>query len=167
MLDELDKKIIAIMQEDFPLVAEPYREIADKLGINEDELLKRLQEYYKSGKIRKMGAVLKHREVGYAANALCAWIVPEERVTEVGTLFSKFAVVTHCYARVTQPDWPYNFYTMLHSHTREQCKSIAEDLASQAGLSEYIMLFSTKEWKKRSMQYFKENILEKKRLTSE
>ena len=127
MLDTLDKKIIAIMQEDFPLVAEPYREIADRLNISEEELLIRLDNYRKSGKIRKIGAVLRHREVGYAANALCAWIVPEERIQEVGEMFAKVAVVTHCYARVTQPGWPYNFYTMLHGNTREQCN----DLASQ------------------------------------
>lgn len=157
MLDELDKSIIAIMQDDFPLVPEPYRAIADKLGISEDELLIRLKEYRQSGKIRKMGAVLRHREVGYAANALCAWIVPAERVQEVGQLFAKEAVVTHCYARVTQPGWPYNFYTMLHANTREHCTVIAEKLAEQAGLQDYIMLFSTKEWKKNSMQYFKNN----------
>jgi DNA-binding Lrp family transcriptional regulator len=157
MLDELDKKIISIMQDDFPIVPEPYREIAAKLEITEGELLQRLKKYKQSGKIRKMGAVLKHREVGYKANALCAWIVPEEKIKVVGQLFSKSAVVTHCYARVTQPEWPYNFYTMLHAATREQCNLIAKELAQQAELSEYIMLFSTKEWKKNSMQYFKEN----------
>ena len=154
MLDELDKKIIGIMQSEFPLVAEPYLEIANKLGISEDELLNRLKKYTQSGKIRKMGAVLRHREVGYAANALCAWIIPEERIEEIGKMFSKIAAVTHCYARVTQPDWPYNFYTMLHAGTREECNGIAEKLAIQAGIKDYIMMFSTKEWKKNSMQYF-------------
>jgi len=156
MLDTLDKEIIGIMQDDFPLVAEPYREIADKLGISEEELLMRLDHYRQSGKIRKIGAVLRHREVGYAANALCAWIVPEDRIQEIGEMFAKVAVVTHCYARVTQPGWPYNFYTMLHGNTREQCNDLANQLAEQSGLTEYIMLFSTKEWKKNSMQYFKE-----------
>lgn len=156
MLDELDKKIISIMQDDFPIVAEPYLEIANQLGISEEELLERLKGYKKSGKIRKMGAVLKHREVGYKANALCAWLVPEEKIQEIGELFSKSTVVTHCYARSTQPGWSYNFYTMLHASTREECKVIAEELANQAGLTEYIMLFSTKEWKKNSMQYFKD-----------
>ena len=157
MLDELDKKIIAIMQDEFPLVAEPYRQIADQIGITEEELLERLRSYRKSGKIRKMGAVLRHREIGYAANALCAWIIPEERIQEVGEIFAKLAVVTHCYARDTQPGWPYNFYTMLHAHNREECNAIAKALSEQIAISEYIMLFSTKEWKKNSMQYFKED----------
>lgn len=156
MLDELDKKIIVIMQEEFPLVPEPYREIADRLGISEDELLERLKGYKNSGKIRKMGAVLRHREVGYAANALCAWVVPEERIIEIGEMLAKDAVVSHCYARVARPGWPYNFYTMLHAHTRSDCKVIAQGIAARTGLQKYVMLFSTKEWKKISMQYFKE-----------
>jgi DNA-binding Lrp family transcriptional regulator len=156
MLDALDKQIIAMMQEDFPLVAEPYREIADKLKVSEAQLLERLQQYQQSGKIRKIGAVLSHRTVGYAANALCAWIVPEERILEVGQLLAKNALVTHCYARKSQIDWPYNFYTMLHAHTREECREIARELAKQAGLTEYTMLFSTREWKKVSMKYFSE-----------
>ncbi len=156
MLDELDKKIIAAMQDEFPIVAEPYREIAEKLGITEDLLLTKLEDFRKTGKIRKMGAVLRHREVGYAANALCAWVVPEDRIEEVGILLSQSPVVTHCYARVPQLDWPYNFYTMIHAHTRKECQQLAKELAQQADLKEYIMLFSTREWKKNSMRYFKE-----------
>ena len=157
MLDELDKKIIAIMQEEFPLVPEPYRDIAERIGISEDELLIRLNKYRQSRKIRKMGAVLRHREVGFSANALCAWILPEERIQEVGEMFAKIAIVTPCYARASQSGWPYNFYIMLHANTREHCKIIARELADQAKLTDYIMLFSTKEWKKASMQYFKKN----------
>jgi DNA-binding Lrp family transcriptional regulator len=156
MLDTLDKKIIAAMQDEFPLSPEPYREIAERLEISEAELLQRLQQYRQSGKIRKMGAVLRHRQVGYTANALCAWLVPDERVSEVGNLMASYQVVTHCYARVAQPDWPYNFYTMVHAHTRDECRLIAAQLASAAGLADYIMLFSTREWKKASMRYFRE-----------
>lgn len=156
MLDAIDKKIIAIMQDDFPIVARPYQQIADTVGISEEELLERLSRYRKLGKIRKMGAVLKHREVGYAANALCAWIVPEDRIQQVGAAMSRQTAVTHCYSRIAPPDWPYNFYTMLHAHTREECKKIVEELAQETNLHEYVMLFSTKEWKKASMRYFGE-----------
>ncbi|WP_425060536.1 hypothetical protein SCACP_12630 [Sporomusa carbonis] len=156
MLDNLDKKIIAVMQDDFPLVAEPYQELAARIGISEDELLTKLNNYQKAGKLRKMGAVLKHREIGYAANALCAWIVPETRLDEVGRLMSGCKAVTHCYARIPQPEWPYNFYTMLHAHTRDECKALALKLAQMAGLDSYTLLFSTREWKKTSMNYFPE-----------
>lgn len=156
MLDELDKRIIAIMQDDFPIIAEPYREIAEKIGIDEAELLRRLNSYRQSGQMRKLGAVLRHREVGYAANALCAWVVSDERLDEVGKKISRHPAVTHCYARISQPGWPYNFYTMVHAHTRGECKALAKELALEAGLEKYIMLFSTREWKKTSMHYFRE-----------
>lgn len=156
MLDALDKKIIAVMQDDFPLVAEPYKEIAQRVGISEKELLERLNAYRRTGKIRKMGAVLKHREVGFAANALCAWIVPEDRIDEVGKIFMDHPAITHCYSRVSQPEWPYNFYIMLHAHTREECRKMVEKLAEATGLSRYTMLFSTREYKKASMRYFVE-----------
>ncbi|MDD4601857.1 hypothetical protein SDC9_09079 [bioreactor metagenome] len=156
MLDALDKKIIAAMQDEFPLVAEPYKEIAERIGISETELLKRLNDYWRTGKIRKMGAVLKHRQVGFAANALCAWIVPEERMDEIGQIMMKHPAITHCYSRVPQPEMPYNFYIMLHAHTRVECRKLAEELASATGLSQYTMLFSTREYKKASMRYFVE-----------
>ncbi|WP_371371621.1 AsnC family transcriptional regulator [Sporomusa aerivorans] len=158
MLDCLDKKIIAVLQGDFPLVAEPYAVLAARIGISEQELLDRLNKYRQSGQLRKMGAVLKHREVGYAANALCAWIVPESRLPEAGRLMSGFRAVTHCYARIPQANWPYNFYTMLHAHTREECRALAAELAQTAGLDRYILLFSTREWKKTSMSYFPEYV---------
>jgi len=154
MLDELDKRIIAAMQDEFPLVAEPYKEIAARIGISEKELLERLSSYRQSGKIRKMGAVLKHREVGFSANALCAWVVPPERLEEVGQIMMRHPAITHCYSRIPQPEWPYNFYIMLHGHSREECRSMATELAQATGVCQYTMLFSTKEWKKTSMSYF-------------
>lgn len=156
MLDELDKKIICALQDEFPLVARPYQAIAEKLGITEAELMKRMEGYLQSGKIRKMGAVLRHREVGYAANALCAWVIPDERTDEIGAFMAGKPEITDCYLRNKQTGWRYNFYTMLHGHTRQQCQKIVTDLAREIGVNDYIMLFSTKEWKKTSMRYFRE-----------
>lgn len=156
MLDKLDKKIIAAMQDDLPLVAEPYKEVAGRLGISETELLRRLAGYKAAGEMRRMGAVLRHREVGYAANALCAWVVTPARLDEVAALAAARPEVTHCYARVPRAGWPYNFYIMLHGHTREECRRLAAELAAALGLDEYVMLFSTREWKKTSMRYFAE-----------
>jgi DNA-binding Lrp family transcriptional regulator len=156
MLDDLDKRIIAAMQDDMPLVAEPYKQMAARVGISESELLSRLAAYKASGEMRRMGAVLRHREIGYAANALCAWQVAPERLEEVATTVTASAAVTHCYARVPRPGWPYNFYIMLHGHTREECGRLASELASAAGLGKHVMLYSTREWKKTSMRYFGE-----------
>ncbi len=154
VLDALDKKIICMMQDDFPLVENPYQVIANEIGIEEAALLRRLRSYQETCKIRKMGAVLRHREVGYQSNALCLWIVPKERLDEIGTFMAHHPEISHCYDRVVVPDWQYNLYTMIHAHSKEECREIAASLSKKTGLEEYIMLFSVKEWKKTSMRYF-------------
>ena len=106
--------------------------------------------------IRKMGAVLRHREVGFSANVLCAWAVPPERLDEVAKAMATSVSVSHCYDRNVAPGWPYNLYTMIHAHSRAECEQIAECLGKENHVSGRVMLYSKKEWKKTSMQYFQE-----------
>ena len=155
-LDATDKAIIRVMQGDFPLVAEPYKEIAAKVGIQETELLRRLRLLKMNGQIRKMGAVLQHRAAGFKANALCAWEVPKERMEEIAQRMAKHPAVSHCYDRNVAPGWPYNIYTMIHGHSRAECEEIAAALANACGVSNRVMLYSVHEWKKTSMRYFLE-----------
>ena len=82
-VSELDKKIIRALQGEFPLVAEPYKELAAGIGISEDLFLQRVRAMEEDKKIRKMGAVLRHREVGFKANVLAAWVVPQEKLDEL------------------------------------------------------------------------------------
>lgn len=155
-MDTLDKKIIRVMQNDFPLVANPYEELAKRIGITESELLQRLTKYKENGQIRKMGAVLAHYTAGFSANVLCAWVVPVEKMDEIGRAMAANVAVSHCYDRTTTPDWPYNVYTMIHATTKEECDDIAQTLAQENGLNERVMLYSVKEWKKTSMRYFED-----------
>ena len=114
----------------------------------------RLRLMKEDGALRKMGAVLRHREVGFRANALGVWVVPEERMDQVAEIMCSHMAVTHCYDRNVMPDWPYNFYTMIHGTSREDCQQIAQDLAKETGISQYELLYTGREWKKTSMKYF-------------
>ena len=96
VITELDKKIVRALQGEFPLVAEPYKELADQIGIPEEVFLARVQAMEEQKKIRKMGAVLRHREVGYSANVLVAWVVPPERLDEIAEQMSACPSVSHC-----------------------------------------------------------------------
>ena len=156
-ISQLDKEIIRVLQDEFPLVEEPYKELAAKVGISEEEFLERVRCLSAEKKIRKMGAVLRHREVGFSANVLCAWEVPEERLDEVAAYMSNHPAVSHCYDRTTAEGWPYNLYTMIHARSREECDGIAKQLAEETGVSNRVMLYSKKEWKKTSMRYFSES----------
>jgi len=155
-LSALDKNVIRALQGDFPLVPEPYKELAARAGVTEDVFLARVRELSEKKMIRKMGAVLRHREIGFAANALCAWEVPAERLDDVAKSMAASPSISHCYDRNTAPGWPYNLYTMIHGHSRAECESIADTLGKENNIKNRVMLYSKKEWKKTSMKYFSE-----------
>ena len=155
---ELDRKIVRLLQGDFPLVAEPYKVLAAEIGITEEELLARIAAMREEKKIRKMGAVLRHREVGFTANCLCVWNVPDTCVDEVAKRMAEHPRVSHCYDRNRTDDWQYNLYTMIHGYSREECEGIAADLTAATGIDDRRMLYTRKEWKKTSMKYFIENL---------
>ena len=155
-IEEIDKKIVRLLQGEFPLVAEPYKELAVEIGITEEELLTRISAMREEKKIRKMGAVLRHREVGFTANCLCVWNVSDERVDEVARRMAEHPRVSHCYDRNREADWQYNLYTMIHGYSREECENIAAELAAATGIDNRRMLYTKREWKKTSMKYFTE-----------
>ena len=153
-MTELDKNIVRVLQGDFPLVAEPYKVLAKQAGVTEELFLERIKEMQATKKIRKMGAVLRHREVGFNANVLVAWEVPQDRLDEIARNMAQSPAVTHCYDRNTAPDWPYNLYTMVHGHSREECEQVVKDLGRANGVNNHVMLYSKHEWKKTAMKYF-------------
>lgn len=157
-LTQLDKEIIKVLQGDFPLCEEPYKVLAEKVGISEEEFLNHVKNFVEEKKIRKMGAVLRHREAGFKANALCAWEVPTENIDEIAKIMSENSAVSHCYDRTTAPNWNYNLYTMIHAKTRKECDEIISELSELTGIKNFQILYSKKEWKKTSMKYFCEDI---------
>ncbi len=153
-LSELDQRIVMELQSGLPLVSRPFEALARRLGISEEEFLARVHAIQQAGIMRRIGAALRHHRVGFTANAMIVWQIPEEKIGEVGEQMSQLPEVTHCYQRVSLPQWPYNFYTMVHGHSREECRRIAEQLAQIAGVNDYRLLYSVAELKKSSMKYF-------------
>ena len=156
MLTELEKKVIAAVQGDLPLSPQPYKQIASQLGVSEKQVLEILQSLRDRGIMRRFGATLRHQRSGFTANAMVAWNVPTERVGTVGEIFAGFTEVSHCYHRNPAEDWPYNLYTMVHANDEDACRAIASKMSAMAQVKEYTLLFSRKELKKTSMEYFKE-----------
>lgn len=154
MVDELDKKIISLLQGDLPLDPKPFAILAESIGITEDELIEKVRSMKENGIIRRFGATLRHQEAGFSSNAMGAWLVPHDRIEEVGKVMASFREVTHCYHRRPQKDWKYNLYTMIHGDTRDECYRIARRISQDTGIDDYVLLFSEKEFKKTSMEYF-------------
>lgn len=154
MIDELDKKVISLIQGDLPLEPRPFALLAREIDISEEQFVDRVRRLKERGIIRRFGATLRHQEAGYNSNAMVAWTVPHERVDEVGLILAKFQEVTHCYQRRPEADWQYNLYTMIHGSTREECHRLVKEMSRAAGVQDYLLLFSEKEFKKTSMEYF-------------
>jgi DNA-binding Lrp family transcriptional regulator len=154
MLTELEKKIIAEIQGDIPIVERPFLEIAQKLEISEDILLETLQSLCDRGIIRRFGATLRHQKSGFEANAMVAWQVEEDRIDAVGKKMAASRHISHCYRRNPAPDWHYNLYTMIHAKDEASCLEIARKLSEKTSVKTYTVLFSREELKKTSMQYF-------------
>jgi len=152
----LERAIVRKLQEDLPLVKEPYKHIADELGISEQELLSKINEMKDKKMLRRIGAILHHRTVGFKANAMVVWHVSEDRMMEVAHIMISFPQVSHCYERRTLPNWPYNLYTMIHSESLEVCEAIISQIIKITNIDTYEVLYSTKELKKSSMKYFVE-----------
>ena len=107
--------------------------------------------------MRRFSAVLHHRKAGFRANAMAVWRVPEERAVEVGQIMAQNPAVTHCYQRPTFPDWPYTHFTMIHAPTKAECEAIADEISHETGITDFQVLYSTREFKKTRVRYFVED----------
>jgi len=147
-MDKIDLKLLKTIQDGIPIVSEPFKHIAEEVGLSEKEVLERLDSLGKEGAIRRFGASIGHRTIGITANAMCTWNVPDEKVEEVGAIMAGFPEVTHCYERPRYPDWKYNLFTMVHAYSREECEKIAKEISIATGIKDYSILFSEREFKK-------------------
>ncbi len=153
-LTDKDKKLINILSRGLPLLLNPFEQLAKEVGLSEEEVLNRISEYQRGGLIRRFGATLRHNQVGFTANAMSVWVVAHDRVNEIGKLMASYKKITHCYERFSYPEWPYNLYAMIHGSSKEECERVAADISKKTGINEYKLLYSTKEFKKTSMEYF-------------
>lgn len=158
MLTELEKKVVAAIQGDIPVSRRPYKDIAERIGTDEQTVLEILKDLYNRGLIRRFGATLRHQKSGFSANAMVAWKVEDARVDEVGEQMAENPSVSHCYRRVVTEKWPYNLYTMIHARDRDTCYALASELSEKTGVKDYTLLFSSRELKKTSMVYFEDEL---------
>jgi DNA-binding Lrp family transcriptional regulator len=102
----------------------------------------------RKGPVRRVGAAVNHRKVGYRHNALVVWNAGKYSVAEKARLFSSFDEVSHCYQRRTAEAWPYSLYTMIHGRSRKECLACVRRMAQESGITDHRVLFTVKEYKK-------------------
>ncbi len=158
-LTQRERRLIAAIQGGLPLVAEPYRAIAEEIGETEEWVLARLAKLIKAGSIKRWGIVVRHHELGFQSNAMVVWDVPDERVSEVGKAIAKTKIVSLCYRRPRiLPKWPYNLFCMIHGQDRETVLAQIDKIRSLHGLDDVpcAILFSGRRFKQRGARYVEE-----------
>jgi siroheme decarboxylase len=153
-LSEADVATIRATQGPMPVVPEPYAPAAERLGVTQEEVLRRLESLREREGLRRVAAILYHRRAGFSANGMGVWRVPEDEVLETGKRMAAFRGVSHCYQRPTYPDWPYSVFTMAHGRSKEECDAILDSIADATGIRDRATLYSSTEFKKVRMLYF-------------
>jgi siroheme decarboxylase len=154
----LEKRLLAELEDGLPLTATPYADVAARLGVAEKVVIALLATLQEKDTISRFGVVVRHRELGYHANAMVVWDVPDHEVSQVGSLFANLPFVTLCYRRPRRPpQWPYNLFCMIHGTDRDEVLRQVEQAAKASGMADCPrdVLFSGRRFKQRGARYGK------------
>lgn len=155
MASNIDKQLIAAIQDGLPIAARPYAVIGQRLGWTENEIIERIKALVEDRTIKRFGVVVRHRPLGYCANAMVVWDIPDDQIDIVGERFAASPEVTLCYRRPRRrPQWPYNLFCMVHGRDRELVLDTVRRLRETCGpATPYAILFSTRTFKQRGARY--------------
>jgi DNA-binding Lrp family transcriptional regulator len=155
-LSDADRRLLAAIEGGLPLVPRPYLAIGERIGLGEAEVIEGLRSLVARGVIRRFGLVVRHHELGYRANAMTVWDVPDERVRGAAARLVELPFVTLCYRRPRRPPaWPYNLFCMIHGKDRGLVEAEVEEATRIAGLAGLprAVLFSRRRFKQRGARY--------------
>lgn len=128
--DDTDRKILDLLQNDFPLAVQPYQAMAETLQLSQDELIARIAAMKASGLIRRIGGIMDSRRLGFYST-LCAVSVPAERIEEAARIINQQPGVTHNYSR----DHEYNLWFTLTAPSRQESTEVLQALQADLGLN--------------------------------
>lgn len=156
-IDDNDLALLAAIQDGLPLCERPFAQIGKTLAMSEGDVIARIENMDRQGIISRFGIVLQHRPLGYGANAMVVWDVPDEKVDDVAKIITAHDFVTLCYCRTRRaPVWQYNLYCMIHGRERPVVEQQIEML-KKSGLSSYKSqtLFSSRRFKQTGARFSK------------
>ena len=153
--DQIDRRIIEATQAGFPVTAQPYHAIAEQLELEPELVMQRIGKLLEQGIIRRIGVVPNHYRLGYRANGMTVWDVPDEKIIELGNKVGSLDFVSHCYHRPRHmPYWPYNLFAMVHGRDKETTDKYVYEIADILGDEnrQHTVLYSSRILKKTGMR---------------
>ena len=154
-VDATDRALLAALEPGLALVPRPFAVLGERIGLTEQEVIDRLQRLQAQGIVTRFGVIVRHRELGYRANAMVVWDIPDDHVATVARSLAALPFVTLCYRRPRRPGWPFNLFCMIHGKDRETVRdqiAHANASAGTAGLPQAV-LFSSRAFKQHGARY--------------
>jgi len=153
----VDRALAALVEEGLPLIERPFDLWAETLGCVPETVLAKLQDWLDCGTLRRFGAIVRHHEFGFDANAMTVFNVPDAHVDERGHRLAQEAGVTLAYRRERAATWPYNLYFMVHGTDRQAVQAVIARVITHCGLAEFPhqVLFSRQRFKQTGARRFR------------
>ncbi len=155
-MTDQDRALLAAIENGLPLSPRPYGEIADRLGWDEGRVIERLRQLTDNGTIKRFGVIVRHRQLGYRANAMTVFDIDDVWLAAAGVALAALPYVTLCYRRPRRPPtWPYNLFCMIHGRNEDEVRAQVHEAAVAAGISDCArkILFSRQCFKQRGARY--------------
>jgi DNA-binding Lrp family transcriptional regulator len=155
-LGDDERRLMAVLEDGLELVPHPYARLAMRSGLAEPAVRAQIADWLARGVLKRFGVVVRHHELGYAANAMAVWDVPDAEVSAAGRRLAATGGVTLCYRRGRDlPHWPYNLFCMVHGRDRAAVEAQVAAVGAQAGLAgrPHALLFSRRRFKQSGARY--------------
>jgi DNA-binding Lrp family transcriptional regulator len=156
VLADADWPLAALAEAGLPLVEQPYATWAQALGTTAAQVQARLQQWLHTGVLSRFGVVVRHHELGYAANAMTVLDVPDAEVDAAGRALAAQPGVTLAYRRARATGWPYNLYFMVHGAHRQAVEQVLANALERSALADVprAVLFSRRRFKQTGARRF-------------
>ncbi len=142
-----DRPLLQAMAAGLPLVARPFAAVASDLGWAERQVLDRLATLSAARILTRIGVIVRHRAIGWAANAMVVWDIAPDRMEVAGHALASVPGVTLCYQRQTHPGlWRYGLFAMVHGQSRAEALAVVNTARAlpELALADHRILFSTR-----------------------
>jgi len=150
------RQLRSILEKGLPLVSKPYLVIAELISAQEQQIIEQIEAWQEQSLIKRFGLVVKHRQLGYTANAMVVWDIENDKVDAIAEQLSKREEISLCYRRPRKlPDWTYNLFCMIHGQDRTQVLTQIENIVTLLNLAaiDKDVLFSNKAYKQHGARY--------------
>ncbi len=155
-VNDQELALLAALSDGLPITSRPYLDLGAPLDLSEEQVIADLKSLNDRGIITRFGVIVRHRDLGFKANGMCVWDIPDDKLMDIGKKFGAYDFVTLCYQRPRRlPDWPYNLFCMIHGREKDTVREQTNKMVAECGLEDVArdILFSTKCYKQCGAKY--------------